>query len=370
MKKTIQSRPSIRDWTHDEYVQHLMEHVYDCEEQASALYYTLCTPGKNLLLYGPPGFAKSMILEIGITMVLGAATEEDFYKQVHMQSAAPGMPMEPFIGSFSYEEWKTTGYQHYNMEKTVFLSSVFGILEEGLSAPPKVLLALRDVLQRGFVCVDGVCYKNKLEHFFIPTNVYPAEWIKSLPKHEQIGGKALLNRFHRQVEVNWIDFTAENWVKFYRHQFNEETLLSEMLGEACQAGHQFNPRTAYQLFAEYETYGIKAIKNYDGMSPAAYEIFEKVEARAPYINEIKGYERDLSVIAEDLDKIDAGTVLPKSHLQKHMVKMMGIQNGVKSIKIPSDTKYTTRLHDVVRVLGAAQGKLLKAYNEAPERAAL
>lgn len=366
MKPQIESRPSIKDWTHDEFVLHLMEHVFDSEEQASALYYTLCTEGANLLLYGPPGYAKSMILEIGISMVV-----PDFYAATHMQTAAPGMPMEPFLGTFDAKRYKEEGVAHYNLDKTVFLcGNPYGVLEEGLSAPPKVLLALRDAFQRRFLCVDGACYELKLKNYFIPTNVYPEKWIKSLPEQEKLGGQALLDRFHRHVEVVWKDHSAAQWQKFFTHQFGQDSLLSEMMGEACAAGHQLNPRLGAQLFPVYETYGLQAVRNYNRITPAVFEIFEKVEKRAPYISAVKKFESELDTVDEALQGLATkALVLTKNEVKNLMAVVSTIGVEAKALKIPSDAAYTERLSKVINRLSPIQSKLITELAVAPERKA-
>lgn len=356
--KNIQPRPSIKDWTKNEFIEEITSRVFNSEEQAEALFYTLLTPGRNLLLYGPGGYAKSMILEVGLSLVT-----PDFYKDVFMSTAAPGMSPDQFTGSLNVVKWKEDGIQEYNLDQTVFLcGSPYGILEEGLSAPPKVLLALRDALQRGFLCIHGTCTKNTLQNFFIPTNVYPDEWVKSLPKQEQVGGNALLDRFHRHVEVIWQDHTQATWAKFFDHQRGKDSLMAEMLGEAWQEGFKINPRSALQLFDEYEGHGLEACKNFRGVPKGAFEIFQKVEARAPYIGAIKKIEK---FVKETAGKLGAEVAPGRVALQNLLVEQQKLNNEMRGIKIPSDTKYTERLQNLVRGMSELNTNLINAISTAP-----
>lgn len=362
MKKQIEPRPSIKDWEHDEFVEAVSQQVFNSEEQASALWMTLSRKGRNLLMYGPGGYAKSMILEVGLGLVT-----DNFYSETHLQTAAPGMPMEPFIGSLDYPTWKTSGVANYIVNNTVFLCGKrWAILEEGLSAPPKVLLALRDALMRGYLCIDGVCTPNTLENFFIATNVYPSAWVKSLRAEEQVGGKALLNRFHRQVEVVWKDHSTKTWNEFFNHQYGKTSLLAEMIGEAWNEGHQINPRTASQLFVEYEEFGIKGLRNFDGVPPVVYGIFQRVEARAPYLSAILEMEKVIKK-AQDVLSVKGSS---KAVVGKAALDIVAAQNDLRSLKIPSDTKYTERLKEINSTLNSLLQQLNAAHKTAPERTIL
>lgn len=353
----------IEEWDKNSFVEEVCKKVFNGEEQAEALFYTLQIPGHNLLLYGPGGYAKSMLLEVGLSLVTA-----DFYQDVYLTMAAPGMAMEPFIGYIDLKTWKETGHAEYHLDKTIYLcGKKYGIMEEGLSAPPKVTLSLRDALTRRFLCVNGVqCMPLTLQHFFIATNVYPDKWVKALPVSEREGGEAVLKRFHRQVETKWTDHSAAVWAKFFQHQFGQETLLAEMLGEAWQAGHQIDPRAAHQMYGAYTKNGIGALKNFSGVSPEAYEIFQKVEARFPYISSIKKAEM---FVQEATTMVQEKTVT-KTALQTKTLELVKLQSELKTLKIPSDAKYTERLSKVLNALNQLSTSLINAISTAPERASI
>lgn len=349
---TVQTRPSIKDWTKLEFLEELNKHIFNYDEPAEAIWHTL-SHKKNLLMWGEGGFAKSFGAEIALQMIL-----EDFYQDVFLTTAGPGMDMSQFTGYTNVKILREEGRLHMEMEETIYLKKRFAIIEEMLSAPPKVINAMRDPLQRGYICINGKCYPNTLESLFGCTNVNPAKWVDEMAESEKASAAATLNRFHYRLEVKWKSLDAKTFGEFFRHQRgNDMELLSEMIGYANEVlKYRVNPRTALQMYDIYAQDGLTALRNYDELPQNIFDEWQKIEARKPYIAKVIQLENMAKTCVEQLDAVMTDKALRDMH-----TSLSAAAHEIKTkIRIPEDAAYTERL-------SVAYKSIVTAANKAMER---
>ncbi len=338
---TINNRPSIKDWTKNEFMEEMNQHLFDYEEASEGIWNAL-NNRKNILLYGKGGYAKSLGAEVGIQMIT-----TNFYGETFLTSAGPGMDMTQFTGYTNVKILREEGKIFMEMEDTLYVQKRFAIIEEVLSAPPKVLMAMRDPLQRGFICVAGKCIPNTLESLFGCTNVDPVEWVKDMDEKEKESAKATLKRFHYRVKVAWKTVDSAQFAKYFVHQRGADLpLLSEMIGWANTVGkYEIDPRTAIGMYDIYSTDGLPGIRNYEGLPEGIFSEFQKIEARKPYISKVIGYETLVTNLSAELS-----SPVTEGRLNSIQRTLAMAGHEIKALKIPDDAAYTQRLSNAYQGL--------------------
>lgn len=353
----LETRPSIRDWTKNEYVDHLALHVFEGEDIAEMVYYALRRE-QNVLMHGEGGYAKSMVAEIGLRMIL---PEDSFYDgTVFLTSAGPGMATEQFTGYLNMPKFRDEGLYQMEQDETIFLKSRYAILEEGLSAPDKILFSLRDTLTRSKLCVNGTCRTNTLKTMFVCTNVNPDDWVTSMPPKERPSARATLNRFHHQMEVKWPDHSRERFERFFMHQRgNSNTLFAEMVAWANEdAKYRISPRTALQMYDNLiDTGELGSIRRINGLPAHIYKEFELIEARAPYILKV----HEVCDFAAKLGARIAQANTP-TELNQFASDLLAAENTIRTMTIPADSALSGALSTALRQLSSAKAAIFAVDN--------
>lgn len=239
---------------------------------------------QNCILYGPPGHAKSGIVETALKLYLG---EVAFYQQVYQTNGGMEMPTEPFVGALDLKRYREDGTINYQLEHTIYMEKEYAILEEGLDAPPYVLETMKQPLMSKVLCINNVCSPVKLQSMFICTNHNPVEWAGEVDSY-----KALLKRFPHRAHVEWSKYDITTWDAYLTHLGRPDKLVAAMLEKCHKMNYSMAPREAlaFQDLIKFE--GLSGVETFDDMheKPEVYEELKKMMALVPFVRDLEEAE--------------------------------------------------------------------------------
>jgi hypothetical protein len=212
------------------------------DEVAHALATGLAS-GKNVLLHGPGGHAKSEMVE---AILRGL----DLWDAVFLESFGEGLTEDTLWGGINLDAMnRTSGARIEFQPEYSFLNSEIAVFEEMLDAPSPVLLALKDTLTRKELRKGAQRFPMRTRVVIACTNHDPETYADSDDPADR-ARVALLERFPIQVTVKWDSYNAADYLSmFQKHPLysivngNAEK-LAEILSEATSQGHFVSPRTA------------------------------------------------------------------------------------------------------------------------------
>jgi len=290
---------------------------------------------KNCILYGPPGHAKSQLVETALKLLLG---EEAFYEEVYQTNGGLEMPTSPFIGTLDIKKYQETGQEVYNLEDTVYLANRFAIIEEGLDMPAYAMETMKQPLMSGTICVNGKCHKNRLETLFICTNHNPMAWAG-----DSDSLKAAIARFPHRAPVMWADYSLNTWVNFFQFKGTPDDYAAQIVAKCHSMGYKVSPRTAVQFQELLAMGGVAALEYYDDMAehPAVYKALVALSASIPFFKELAAIESLVESAATAVGRNDPAAA-----------GKIGIaKKAIKDLKgIPKDTSFTDRLRTATLAL--------------------
>lgn len=273
--------------------------------------------GKNVLLYGPGGHAKSAVAE----SVLRVITNSLYVKSFGVGSSLDDVLGHLDVNGLLHKEGGPRVYNHDNS----FMNSEYAIFEELFDAPAPVLETLKDVLTRKAYCVGGeVCYASKCKVIIGCTNHDPHEWAKNgRTDSEKNSRRALVERFPIMVNVRWPNYGSMEYMSMFNAIFGKEmaaakmNLVADIAAKSTRNNFFVSPRTSRHLLETYVNTGdIKSLK------------FMQVDPRVVdfYIDSEKQIEQDLKIL-EKLDPINVKLEEIKKLLEKNSDVLTFLQFG-------------------------------------------
>ena len=205
--------------------------------------------GKNAILFGPGGHAKSQMLE-KVVEALGAKDE------TFVQFFGEGMDEARLYGGLNFEKLEKEHVLEYYPERS-FLNYRIAIFEELFDAPANVLLALKDVLTSKELRNGAQRFPMRTEVIICLTNKEPAEIADLGPAAE-----ALIERFPLQLNVKWDSYDKSAYEALFRKTCQNmagpsmtkfQSILAEVLANATATGNFVSPRTAVHAFQVCQT---------------------------------------------------------------------------------------------------------------------
>lgn len=252
--------------------------------------------GKNILLYGPGGHAKSAVAEA----VLRCLSKEVYVKAFGIGSKVEDVLGHVNVNALMNQKGSPRIYNHENS----FMNNEYAIFEELFDAPPSVIEMFKDVITRGAYCVGGtVCYQSRCKVIIACTNHNPKEWANApgLTDSQKSSRKALLERFPFHVKVDWPNYGAMEYAAMFKSVFEakypqpKQMVVAEIASKSTRNNYFISPRTAIHLLQAYCTSGINSLK-YMGIDPDVLQY---------YIGQEKEIEKDLQIL-EKLEPVMAG----------------------------------------------------------------
>lgn len=210
--------------------------------------------GKNAILFGPGGHAKSQMLE----RIIEALDAKD---DTFVQFFGEGMDEARLYGGLNFEKLEKEHVLEYYPERS-FLNSRIAIFEELFDAPSNVLLALKDVLTSKELRNGAQRFPMRTEVIICLTNKEPAEIADLSPAAE-----ALIERFPLQLNVKWESYDKNAYEALFKKTCQNMTgpsmkkfqsILAEVLANATASGNFVSPRTAVHAFQVCQTAALVA----------------------------------------------------------------------------------------------------------------
>ena len=220
----------------------LNERFVKYDEIAHALATGLAS-GKNILLHGKGGHAKSEMVEAALKGL-------GLWDNTFLASFGEGLTTDDLWGGINLDAMnKTQGARIEYHPEYSFLSSETAVFEEMLDAPSPVLLDLKDTLTRKELRKGAQRFPMKTRVIIAATNHDPDTYADSDDPADRARA-ALLERFPIQVPVTWDSYQAEDYLSMFRKHPLYATIngsaekLAEIVAEATSQGHFVSPRTA------------------------------------------------------------------------------------------------------------------------------
>jgi MoxR-like ATPase len=295
--------------------------------------------GKNVLLYGPPGHAKS---EYTRDYLESLADQENIF----IQSFGEGMSEDRLWGGVDLNAMEKEGAVIYHTNRS-FLNYEYAIFEELLDAPPAMLLSLKDTLTSG--CFNNGAQRVKMKTKFVVgiTNKSPSEMNDLGESH-----RALMERFPIKLEVKWKKYTSKAYrllIESFTHHIDiniSDTIrdnLSTYLSQNYEK-YRISPRTvcwALEILAasarvndrgsiELEDFGkLKFIEGFEELSTNLEAKIERAEA-------IKKAEKAMNQVITQCEEIAQEAEDSKSpiHLLKCVKRLEILEDMLSELQVP------------------------------------
>jgi hypothetical protein len=195
--------------------------------------------GKNVILWGPPGHAKS-------AMVVAALDALDLRQHAFVLDFGEGMDEPTLWGGLDFQKLHDEHVLDFQPERS-FLNSPVVVFEELFDAPPQVLCALKNTLTSKCLSKSSEQFPMRTKVIIVCTNKAPED-IAALGD----SAKALIERFPLQLKVEWPDYSAKSYANmFEKLGFTDKGFNFAFAEIIASAGNQkvpISPRTAMHAY--------------------------------------------------------------------------------------------------------------------------
>lgn len=195
---------------------------------------TAFTLNKNIVLWGPPGEAKSS-LSVDFLNLKGITDP-------YIMSLGIGSKTEDLFGPIDIKEFTDNKKVIYNVEES-FMNHEYVIFEEAFDAPAELLSQLKDILSSGWFRKGNQKFKIKTKLVIVCTNVDR----KHYSKNPSI--KALMERFPLEKKFEWEKYNAITYGNLITTRYGKEfanPLLLTILEEFAKKDNKISPRIALE----------------------------------------------------------------------------------------------------------------------------
>lgn len=238
--------------------------------------------GKNLVLFGPGGHAKSE----GIIDFLGSKGINPF-----VLSMGSGMNTDRLYGGTDLRHFigeGADGKLEYLVENS-FMNNEVVVFEELFDAPDFILEQLKDILSSKVFRNGNQIFPIKTKLIICATNKTREDFHKG-----NASLKALLERFPLECEVKWKDYNKTTYTNLLESTIGyADPLLVFILEEFAKSNKNISPRiaiTSAELLAECGPNCLKFIAEFNSDEKllteivSKYENIQKFQDKLTYIN--------------------------------------------------------------------------------------
>jgi energy-coupling factor transporter ATP-binding protein EcfA2 len=204
-------------------------------ETVKSLYYALAA-GENIILYGPGGFGKSLVVDFVLDTLGIPRSTKVGYK---------GMQPEELFGLPNMKKLMEESDYEIAFDKSVFVNPGCLVLEEFLDADPSTGAALKDILSQGGMRDKMKFTESLISSVIICSNKSPEDFSSN-----DDSLKAFYeDRFPIRLKVQWESFDKKNYLSFLKvyfpKRFSEFKVEMDVLATICASSRKtISPRLA------------------------------------------------------------------------------------------------------------------------------
>ena len=271
--------------------------------------------GINVLLWGPPGQAKSEMVQEALKAVTTPV-------EIFTMSFGEGLDEATLFGGIDFKRLNKDDIMEFDVSRS-FMSKEYAVFEEIFDAPPRVLCSLKDTLQAGEMRKGAQTYKMRNKVVIGITNLDPAHIADLGPSQ-----KALIERFPLQLRVNWPHYKEGDYAALYKAQGIN---YPDYLPTACAAAG-VSPRTAI--------YAYKAIKAYADMTGKDMNDMDVIKS----LVFVEGFEDQLTNMLDDIER----SALNKKNQQEYQ-KSCDAFNKIMKTEVTSMTVAANKIAKLKKI---------------------
>ncbi|MEI8269812.1 MAG: AAA family ATPase [bacterium] len=230
-------------------IKEILDRDFIFTEEVSRIFELAFGAGKNMIVFGPGGHAKSEMTK-AVIQGLGIETE------TFCQFFGEGMDESRLFGGLDFRKLEEEKVLQYFPEKS-FLNYRIAVFEELFDAPASVLLALKDTLTARELRNGAQRFPMRTEIIICLTNKQPSEISELGP-----AAHALIERFPLQYNLEWKDYSSKSYLKLFEKVSSRlggpvlngfKAVLAEVLAKATTEGNFVSPRTAVHAYQVCQT---------------------------------------------------------------------------------------------------------------------
>ena len=215
-------------------------------EEVAMVIATALAAKENCILWGDGGYGKSEMVGAIINQF------ENIKKDHFIKSLTEETTIADLFGGVNLKKMDEEGVIEYNVENS-FMNFTYVVFEEGLSVPPNVAAALRDIISSGWFRNGTQQFEIKTKVIIICTNVDPYEVASFSTSTE-----ALMQRFPIVHKVEWPSHSSQDYKNLFQisnKNPNEETIIimAELINNVLKGGDKVSPRTALKAWKLVDT---------------------------------------------------------------------------------------------------------------------
>jgi energy-coupling factor transporter ATP-binding protein EcfA2 len=314
------------------------------EETIKKIYAGIYTTN-NVILYGPGGFGKSVLIK-HLTEKLGIPT---VYKVCHKDMSLEELFGIPNISKLMQESTFETAF-----ENSLFAQPGILILEELFDARPEIIAGLKDVLTEKGFREKGSKKESLISSVIVLTNKNPDD----LATDDSLAA-FFVERFPIKHNVVWKSFKKKDYLKFLRTIFKTDGEVFDVLAYIFSNNKiRISPRRASQITSTVLELGIEYLN-----------IFEDIDC--DLISEIKSinFEKKRDLLEkeffnflknsyQDCDIVTLDAILEKLHIYSYVFSENNKQN-LENVYKTLQSYFNSNKKDILKnseIYGAFENK--------------
>lgn len=321
---------------------YIAKDLYNFEETTKCLSWAF-NSGENIILYGLPGYGKSVGAELFCNYLL---ENNHISEKPYIMNFSQFSTEELLLGGLDIKKFQEEGTIWYNLLNSFVNYEVF-IAEELFDA--RILTVLKDILTSKQVRLGNQIFPIKTKMIIACTNKTREEVITDNST------AALFERFVYEVEVAWQSWEIDDYINSLliatKEKENDNMKFTAYVCTLASRSEDFkiSPRTAYKVYNSVKKNGYECLIGFKDLKPYLKKGIE-------YLEQIKEDKKNLKQILYEIEDIKK---LEKVVNKKQDINLEDIIHYIESLK----QKEYLHIRDSNHKLGEAFLLIIKDLKE-------